>query len=464
MTISHLDTKWKFKKLFELIRKLTLLQRLHFWPFLGLWSVESRTYSLFGEKVRSEAGEAAIAKATSQEHEQNTPETVHLIARAVGFLRMCNISELKKVHTTIYTNSEIKAQSVMETCLAVAGTKNTVQHLIHHIQKKTISPLRAAELLKSIQETLFSSEHIADLLIELAQSPLAKGYEPLRQSAWLAAGSVVRGFASMTQDLPLARPATHQFKEKYIRVFMQHFRSAESTYEKVLALKTLGNAGIDMSVNELVQLIQDTRQPLAIRTEAVDALRLLKDVMPRKIQKVLLPVYKNLQNKPELRMAALWRMMETLPEEPVLAHIVSQMEKESNQHVAAFTYNVIRQFASSTNPCTQSLTVRCSNILLFTRYQPQEQNLSTYAQLPIFQSDMLSGVQFDFATIFEKNSFLPKEIHAFFESLFGDNWLRNKTLHKSSSRPSRDFPFTENSPMNSVPVVFNPEFRCSKRS
>ncbi|EFO82895.1 hypothetical protein CRE_00395 [Caenorhabditis remanei] len=360
-----------------------------------------------------------------QEHEQNTPETIHLISRAVGLLRMCTINELKKVHTTIYTKSEIKAQSVMETCLAIAGTKNTIQHLIHHIQKKTISPLRAAELLKSIQETLFSSEHIADLLIELAQSPLAEGYEPLRQSSWLAAGSVVRGFASKTQDLPLARPATRQLKEKYVRVFMQHFRSAESTYEKVLALKTLGNAGIDMSVNELVQLIQDPRQSLAIRTEAVDALRLLKDVMPRKIQKVLLPIYKNRQNNPQLRIGALWRMMETLPEEPVLAHIVSQMEKESNQHVAAFTYNVIRQFARSTNPCTQPLAIRCSKILLFSRYQPQEQILSTYAQLPIFRSDMLSGVQFDFGTIFEKNSFLPKEIYASFESLFGDNWHRN---------------------------------------
>ncbi|KAF1747626.1 hypothetical protein GCK72_024091 [Caenorhabditis remanei] len=357
-----------------------------------------------------------------QEHEQNTPETVHLIARAVRVFRMCTIDELKKVHSAIYTKSEEKIQSLIENSLAIAGTKNTIQHLIHHIQKKTISPLRAAELLKSIQETLFSSEHIADLLIELAQSPLAEGYEPLRQSAWLAAGSVVRGFASKTQDLPLARPATRQLKEKYVRVFMQHFRSAESTYEKVLALKTLGNAGIDMSVNELVQLIQDPRQPLAIRTEAVEALRLLKDVMPRKIQKVLLPVYKNRQNKPQLRMAALWRLMETLPEEPVLAHIVSQMEKESNQHVASFTYNVIRQFARSTNPCTQPLTVRCSKILLFTRYQPQEQILSTYAQLPIFQSEMLSGVQFDFATIFVKNSFLPKEIYASFESVLGGNW------------------------------------------
>ncbi|UMM41132.1 hypothetical protein L5515_017526 [Caenorhabditis briggsae] len=361
-----------------------------------------------------------------QELEENTPETVHLIARAVRLFRMCTIEELKKFHTKVYTESETKVQLLVQSSLAIAGTRNTIQHLIHHFHKMTVSPIRAAELLKSIQETISPSEEIADLVIELAKSPLAEKNEPLRQSAWLAAGSIVRGFSTKTQDLPLTRPASRQLKEKYVRVFMQLFRSAESTYEKVLALKTLGNAGIDLSVNELVQLIQDPRQPLAIRTEAVDALRLLKDIMPRKIQKILLPVYKNRQNKPELRMAALFRMMHTLPEEPILAHIVAQMEKESNQHVAAFTYNVIRQFARSTNPCYQPLAVRCSKVLLFTRYQPQEQLLSTYSQLPIFHSEMLSGVQFDFATIFEKNAFLPKEVQASFESVFGGNW--NKYL------------------------------------
>ncbi|CAP32807.2 Protein CBR-VIT-4 [Caenorhabditis briggsae] len=361
-----------------------------------------------------------------QELEENTPETVHMLARAVRIVRMLSIEELKKVHTKIYTESENKVQRLIESACAIAGTKNTIQHLIHHFHKMTVSPIRASELLKSIQETLYPSEQIADLLIELAKSPLAEKNEPLRQSAWLAAGSIVRGFSAKTQDLPLTRPASRQLKEKYVRVFMQLFRSAESTYEKVLALKTLGNAGIDLSVNELVQLVQDPRQPLAIRTEAVDALRLLKDIMPRKIQKILLPVYKNRQNKPELRMAALFRMMHTLPEEPILAHIVAQMEKESNQHVAAFTYNVIRQFARSTNPCYQPLAVRCSKVLLFTRYQPQEQLLSTYSQLPIFHSEMLSGVQFDFATIFEKNAFLPKEVQASFESVFGGNW--NKYL------------------------------------
>ncbi|EGT30120.1 hypothetical protein CAEBREN_04919 [Caenorhabditis brenneri] len=361
-----------------------------------------------------------------QETDQNTPETIHLMSRAVRVLRMSTVDELTEIHSDIYTKSNLKVRNIFENSMAVAGSRNTIQHLIHLIDMNTITPVRAAELLKSIQETIFPTEEIADMIIELVKSPLAEKNEPLRQSAWLAAGSIVHGFASKTQDLPLARPATRQLKEKYVRVFMQLFRNSETTYDKVLALKTLGNAGIDLSVYELVELIQDPRQPLAIRTEAVDALRLLKDVMPRKLQKVLLPVYKNRQNKPELRMSALWRMMHTLPEEPVLAHIVAQMEQESNQHVAAFTYNVIRQFARSTNPCYTSLALRCSKVLLFTRYQPQEQILSTYSQLPLFNSEMLSGVQFDFATIFEKNAYLPKEIQASVESVFGRNW--NKYL------------------------------------
>uniref|UniRef100_A0A8R1DNW8 Vitellogenin n=1 Tax=Caenorhabditis japonica TaxID=281687 RepID=A0A8R1DNW8_CAEJA len=368
------------------------------------------------------------------EQEENTPETVHLIAKAVRLFRMSTIEELKKVHTIIYAKAEKKVQLVIETTLAVAGTKNTIQHLIHHFEKKTISPLRAAELLKSVQETLYPSEYIADLLIKLAQSPLSEKYEPLRQSAWLAAGTVVRGFASKTQDLFLARPATRQQKEKFVRIFMQHFRNVESTYEKILAIKALGNAGLDLSVYELVQLIQDSRQPLAIRTEAVDALRLLKDVMPRKIQKVLLPVYMNRQNQPELRMAALYRIMHTLPEEPVLAHIVAQMEKESNQHVAAFTYQVIRQFAKSTNPCYQQLSVRCSKVLLFTRYQPQEQILSTYSQLHF--STLRCSLEFKSTSPLSsrRNAYLPKQLQASLESVFGGNWNKYfaPTLQKLS--------------------------------
>ncbi|KAF1747658.1 hypothetical protein GCK72_024124 [Caenorhabditis remanei] len=50
-TISHLDTEWKFKKLLELIRKLTLLQRLHLWPLLGLWNVGSRIDDISQLKV-----------------------------------------------------------------------------------------------------------------------------------------------------------------------------------------------------------------------------------------------------------------------------------------------------------------------------------------------------------------------------------------------------------------------------
>ena len=47
--------------------------------------------------------------------------------------------------------------------------------------------------------------------------------------------------------------------------------------------------------------------------------------MPRKVQQILMPVYKSRSEFPELRMAALVKIMHTLPEQPILAQIVFQV-------------------------------------------------------------------------------------------------------------------------------------------
>jgi len=39
----------------------------------------------------------------------------------------------------------------MEHALAIAGTHNTIKHLIHHIEIRDITPIKAAQYLKSIQ-------------------------------------------------------------------------------------------------------------------------------------------------------------------------------------------------------------------------------------------------------------------------------------------------------------------------
>ncbi|PIC19233.1 hypothetical protein B9Z55_024854 [Caenorhabditis nigoni] len=353
----------------------------------------------------------------------NMPETAHFLARLVRIFRTTSLSQLQEIHEKIYAKAETKIQSLIESALAISGSKNTIQHLLNHMENEDITPVEGAKLIKSIQETPFPSQSIAESLLKFSQSRVAKTNEIIRQSVWLATGSVIRGVVDIRNLRPLIREDKRDMKDKFFRTFMKQFEDAETTYEKILALKTIGNAGLDISVNELNDIIFDKRQPLPVRKEAIDALRLLKDSMPRKIQKVLLPIYKNRQYEPEIRMLALWRMMQTRPEEPLLVQIVSQMEKESNKQVAALTYQMIRQFAQSTNPCYTRVAKDCSKVLSFTRFQPQEQMIaSVYAQLPLFMQNAFSGAQFDFAAIFEKNSVFPKDIHASLDAVFGGNW------------------------------------------
>ncbi|ULT83218.1 hypothetical protein L3Y34_012452 [Caenorhabditis briggsae] len=357
-----------------------------------------------------------------QEEEQNVPETAHFFARIVRIFRTCSVSQLEKIHDSLYIKADKKIQSLLDNVLAVSGTKNTIDHLLTHAEIDEVSPINVAKLLKTIQETPFPSEAIAETLIKFAQSRPTKNNQVIRQSAWLASGSVVRGIVDIRSVRPFLREDKREIKQKFLRTFMKQFENSETTYEKILALKTIGNAGLDISVNELNDIIVDKRQPLPVRKEGIDALRLLKDSMPRKIQKVLLPIYKNRQYEPEIRMLALWRMMQTRPEEPLLVQVFSQMEKESNQQVAALTYQMIRQFSQSTNPCYTRVAKDCSKILSFTRFQPQQSAFTSTYSLPLFSQEAFSGAQFDFAAIFEKNSFLPKDLHATLGTVLGGNW------------------------------------------
>ncbi|CAI5456312.1 unnamed protein product [Caenorhabditis angaria] len=358
--------------------------------------------------------------------EQNELETVHQLARIVKILRTCSMDELKTIYKQHFTTEETKIDSLIEQALAIAGTKNTIQHLLNHFEQHRNED-KFTILMKYIQETPYPSEKIADILVDAASKQrrnLLGG-----QAAWLAAGAVVRGVVSQNvQQNQLIRQDTRQIKQKYQKVFMNLFEQSETTYEKILALKTLGNAGIDLSVNEINTIINDHREQMIVRREAVDALRLLDNVMPLKLQRVLLPVYKNQRNAPELRMSALWRLIQTRPSQSVLVQIVSQMEKESNQQVQQFTYQLLKQFGKSTNPQYKQLSADCLAVLSFTRFTAQqfEKVQTTYAQLPLFARDLLSGVQADFTATFSKNDKFPIDVQTSLESIFGGNW--NKYL------------------------------------
>jgi len=48
---------------------------------------------------------------------------------------------------------------------------------------------------------------------------------------------------------------------------MQQYKSADSTYEKILALKALGNAALDIAVHELEQIYKNPREETTVRMQ-----------------------------------------------------------------------------------------------------------------------------------------------------------------------------------------------------
>ncbi|VDK60579.1 unnamed protein product, partial [Cylicostephanus goldi] len=218
-----------------------------------------------------------------------------------------------------------------------------------------------------------------------------------------------------------------RLKEHYLRIFRREYDNAKTIYEKVLCLKWLANAGIDLSAYELEKIIVNKREELPVRMEAIDALRLLREVMPRKIQSILMPIYKNRHEEPELRMAALVRIMHTLPHQPIIVQIIHTMEREPNHQVAMFTYDLLHSFMHTTHTCYKKLAMEIRPLLEMTRYVRGERLLtSTYRYMPMFTEDVMSGINMDFATIFGKNSVWPKEVMMSLDTVFNGMW--NKYL------------------------------------
>lgn len=70
-------------------------------------------------------------------------------------------------------------------------------------------------------------------------------------------------------------------KEEYKKTLMSEWKKAETVYEQILVLKTIGNAALDNTIDEIQKIIKDKQQPTLIRMEAIDAVRRLRTSLVR---------------------------------------------------------------------------------------------------------------------------------------------------------------------------------------
>lgn len=361
-------------------------------------------------------------------------EITHTMSKIVEILRMCNRAEMLEIHRTICqedfdSEKKQKINELMSELLSVAGTKVTIEHLIEKIEKEQITPLKASFVLKTLVNTPVSSEKIVYMLLKLAKGRLSLENAVLRQSALLTVGAQMNTLCSEHKDMLAleidgSNVCTREMKKTFVGELETLFQNAETKYEKILVLKTLANSGIDISVHFLEKIIYDKREEIVVRLTAVDGLRMLREFMPRKIQSVLLPIFRSRREPVVIRMNAIYQIINSRPSRNVLDQIVEILNKEMSLQVRSFTYNLLNSFTKSTNPCEKILSDDIKVALRLLRNKPSLE--SKYIHLPFYSDLVDMGFSSDFATVFTNESILPEEIMGSLNAFFAGQW--NKQL------------------------------------
>jgi hypothetical protein len=387
-----------------------------------------------------ELAKKLIQKLTTQMKEQVDEEVPRKFSQLVKFLRLCDQQELEQIvqmqdFRQLSPEEEKKVKNVIPQALGACGTKDCVKILSKKIREGTISPVRATLALKGLIHTRVASKDIVNELIQLAESEKSRENEHLKQSAWLTAGSLINALCAENEDqlaLEIKEDAkklcTRELKDSYVKTLFDKLRQSTKWQDKVLMLKTIGNAGLDLSIFELEKIIRQEngqQQPVYARLEAILALRELKDDMPKKIQRVLLPVALNRREYPSIRSMASFMLLQTQPERAILDQLARNLINEPSHQFASFLYTQLETYANSTNPCEEQLSTDATLALRQAKKVSTGLGYSKLAHWTFHCPENDIGLDLDAGVIYSNTSSIPRHMGLSFHSNRWGYWHKH---------------------------------------
>ncbi len=141
-------------------------------------------------------------------------EAPRQLARLVKVLRMCTEQELEKIHHDFFDRAEKietehhqKVKDILADAMALAGTKNTIKHLVEKTKERKVHPVKAAIALKALVNTRVVSEKQIEMVMELCKHQVSQRSPILRQSCYLTVGSMINALCADNED-----KLAHEFK------------------------------------------------------------------------------------------------------------------------------------------------------------------------------------------------------------------------------------------------------------
>ncbi|XP_078656548.1 uncharacterized protein LOC144902798 [Branchiostoma floridae x Branchiostoma belcheri] len=349
-----------------------------------------------------------------------TEDTPKQIIQLITELRKMDKQQLKtfcleKIPKTAPTpkTSQEKAESetrkLMIDAVSMAGTEEALKAVKELLEESKITQEDAQTLIAGLSVSINPCTATATrIMLEIAKSPQAQQNPNLRKVCWLAFGTMVHKF---TKTQPQEAAEVIQIKREYAKQLLAGIKPEKTAEEKMMCLKAIGNAGLEDSVDSLVEIIsgKDAKTtPTEIRLQAIYALRRIAKKQPHKTRNILFPVFNNPENPAEERIAAFIGLMDSEPQASVLELVAQSTQRETSNQVGRFVYTHLRSCASSRMPRDQKTRLGCERALRLCR--PFNLGIQ-YSQSEKFQAmddEMKMGASVALQTIADKRSVLPR--------------------------------------------------------
>ncbi|KAK0399032.1 hypothetical protein QR680_002876 [Steinernema hermaphroditum] len=349
-----------------------------------------------------------IEKLARAMQDENKGMSIYDSAHYTTLIRYFRTLTLKRLEELFYEMDHLQiklARSLYVQALTSAGTYNTVKMFVDKVIENKISMSLAAQAVKTLNIRKPSAEQV-DMIVRLCETSDMKTLDFAYQSCWLSAGAVMNKWAKMNDQ-----QVNDSKARGYVTVLLNKYMEAKDTLKKVVALKSLANAGLDASFDYLRDIILNKDEEKMVRMQAIDALRQLRATIPHKIHTVLLPVFKDVSEVPEIRMTAFSMIMHTLPEQKILDQIVKTISKETNSHVASFAVSMINALSKSSEPCQKKLAKDFMDIINIAHLKIDlHDNMDKYFHIPMYNHEHDFGAVFNLATMLSDDSPIFKEV------------------------------------------------------
>eukprot|EP00062_Callorhinchus_milii_P003407 gi/632940646/ref/XP_007885429.1/ PREDICTED: vitellogenin-like isoform X2 [Callorhinchus milii] len=339
--------------------------------------------------------------------------------------------------------------------LPSVGTIEALTFVKTKIEEGALTQFEAAHILLFMLHSITPDCHGVDNATVLLYSPYIQRTAFLRRITLLAYGSLVKKYCGTIQ---VCAEETLQPLHK----LLVEASSKSNEDDIVLALKAIGNAGHPASIKRIQKFLPGfgtgaAALPTRIQREAIMALRNIAALQPRKVEEITIQLFMNPKNHPEIRMMAFVVLFETKPSMASVAIITDSLIKETNLHVASFTYSFMKALVETSLPDLHSVATACN--IAIKRLSPKCDQLSyrhsKALHFDTFKDKLLAGLEADFYLINNGASILPTSALAKFKVYglggtagFLEVGIQAEGLHEAiqkSSSPERKQPQSDKS-------------------